>query len=209
MSISQIINLSELFQRTFGSKPYQVPKPSESTQESELFSVPQKSSSNKFTNKGSLLSEQLLGVEIMLPVKFFDAGKLLMSLPYTVVKIGFKKIIVETPLNDRIGSVKEEFSIDDYTIDIKGFLIDENREFPEAQLSQLRELCETSHALTLDNALTNIFLTNPVLSEDEQRRVVIYSLDIQEVQGGRIYVRPFTMNLKSDAVFTLELEEES
>lgn len=208
---NQIINISELFQKTFGGKPYQIPTPSESTdtRDQDSFILPQKSSSNKFTDRGSLLSEQLLGVEIMLPVKFYDAGKLLMSLPYTVVKISSKKTIVETALNDRIGSVKEEFSIDDYAINVKGFLIGENRDFPEAQLQQLRELYETSHALTLDNALTNIFLTNPVLTEDEQRRVVIYDLDIQEVQGGRLHVRPFTMNLKSDAVFTLELEEEN
>lgn len=204
---SQIINISELFERTFGSKPYDVPRASQESSHESSFIIPGKTSLNNFTAKGSLLSEQLLGVEILLPVKFFDAGALIMSLPYTVVKLSSKKTIIETALNDRLGTVKEEFSIDDYAIDVKGFLIGENRDFPEAQLTKLRELYETNHALTLDNALTNIFLTNPDLSEDEQRRVVIYDLDIQEVQGGRLHVRPFTMHLKSDSVFTLELEE--
>lgn len=206
---NQIIDLAELYQKTFGSKPYQVPNHSEKSEDSEPFRIGQKTSLNKFTNKGSLLTEQLKGVEIMLPVRFYDGPKLLMFLPYTVIKIAGKKTIVETPLNERRGTVKEEFSVDDYSISVKGFLIDDNRSFPEDQLQLLRELFETGHAVTLDNALTNIFLTDSELREDEQRRVVIYDFDVQEVQGGRLHVRPFSMNLKSDCVFTLELEEEN
>lgn len=205
---NQIIDISSLYEKTFGSKPYHVPSSTKS-EETNLFRLGDKTSENRFTNKGSLLVEQFKGVEVMLPVRFYDAGKLLIYLPYTVIKIAGKKTIVETALNARRGTVKEEFSVDDYSITVKGFLIDEARNFPEDQLELLRDLFETSHAVTLDNALTNIFLTDSSLKEDEQRRVVIYDFDVQEVQGGRLHVRPFTMALKSDCVFTLEMEEES
>ena len=58
----------------------------------------------------------------------------------------------------------------------------------------------------LDNALTNIFLTDKSLQLDEQRRVVIEGIELPDVQGGRERVRPFTMQLESDSVFTLELD---
>jgi hypothetical protein len=207
---NQIIDLAKLYEKTFGNKPYQVPALSnEKSEPSDLFNIGQKAQQLQFTAKGSLIKEQLQGIEIMLPVRFYDGSKLLMHLPFTVVKINGKKTIIETPLGERRGTVKEQFNIDDYSISVKGFLIDEDRNFPETQLEQLRSLYETSNAITLDNALTNIFLTDPELKEDEQRRVVIYDFDVAEVQGGRIYVRPFSLTLKSDSIFTLELEEES
>lgn len=211
MAANQIIDLAKLYHSTFGNKPFQVPALSNDnrSQEGQLFQIATKSQSLQFTDKGSLLSEKLQGIDIMLPVRFYDGSQLLMHLPYTVVKINGKKTIIETPLGERRGTVKEQFNIDDYSISVKGFLIDQDRNFPEAQLEQLRTLYETANAITLDNALTNIFLTDPALKEDEQRRVVIYDFDVAEVQGGRIYVRPFSMMLKSDSIFTLELEEES
>lgn len=204
METNQIFDLAKLYQKTFGSKPYHVADlQSVSDDAKELFNINRKTTEGTFTAKGSLLKEQFQGVEVWLPVRFFDGPSLLMHLPFCVVKISGNKTIVETPLSERVGSVKEQFNINDYSISIKGFLIDENREFPEAQLEKLRTLYEKKSAVTLDNALTNIYLTNPELSQDEQRRVVIYDLDIAEVAGGRLHVRPFTLNLKSDTVFNL------
>jgi hypothetical protein len=209
MQTNQIIDIAKLFEKTFGSKPYHVPELTTQEPSQEPYNLGQKAQGIQFTAKGSLLSEQLKGVEILLPVRFYEGSSLLMFLPYTVVKIAGKKTIVETPLSERKGTVKEHFSLDDYSISVKGFLIGDNRSFPEQQLEQLKKLYETQQAVTLDNALTNIYLTDADLSQDEQRRVVIYDLDIAEVQGGRVHVRPFSMNLKSDSVFILEREEQS
>jgi hypothetical protein len=207
MQTVQIFQLEKLYEKTFGSKPFHVPPASNSADAVEPFLLQQMSPSSKYSPKGSILSETLQGVEVWLPVRFFDGSALLMYLPYTVVKITGKKTIIETAVAERRGTVKEQFNIDDYSISVKGFLIGEDRQWPEAQLEQLRSLYEKGSAVTMDNALTNIFLTDPSLSNDEQRRVVIKDLDIAEVTGGRIHVRPFSFNISSDCVFTLELND--
>ena len=204
MNPVETYKLQELFQKTFGSQPYQVP-PSGKGEAVEPFQIQASSQQNRFTAKGSVLSETLKGVEVWLPVKFYEGSSLLMSLPYTVVKISGKKTIIETAVAERRGTVKEQFNIDDYSISVKGFLIGEDRQWPEGQMEQLRSLYEKGSAVTMDNALTNIFLTDPTLSNDEQRRVVIKDLDFAEVTGGRIHVRPFSMSIVSDSVFTLEI----
>jgi hypothetical protein len=206
-----VIDIVELFQKTFGSKPYVVPDVSITHADSSGPGYRVTESANKaekeFTNKGSLIKEQYRGVEIMLPIKFFDGKELLMYLPYCVIGLEGSKTIIETPLAERVGSVKEQFNIDDYVFNVKGFLIGEDRKFPEEQLDKLRELFETKKAVRIDNALTNIFLSNKNLEGLEQSRVVLYRFSLQEVQGGREHVRPFVMMFKSDTVFTLELEE--
>lgn len=200
----EIINIEKLFENTFGNKPYKVP---ELTKMAEL--DPYKDIATKadeqFSNKGSLVAEQYRGVEIFLPVSLF-IGSEKFYLPYCVVKMGFKSNYIKTPLNERKGTVKEQFAQDDDSITIKGFVISDDKKFPEKELERLDELRKSKAAITLDNALTNIFLTDNSLPGDEQRRVVIDALDIMDVQGGRINVRPFTMQLSSDSIFILELQ---
>lgn len=205
-----IIDIVELFQKTFGRKPYVVPGLSNTTDSGTQYRVDSPAAlkaEQEFTAKGSLIAEQYRGIEVLLPIRFYDGPALLQYLPYCVLRIGGKKTIIETPLSERIGSVKEQFNIDDYEIDVKGFLISEDRTFPESDIVTLKKLFETQKAVTIENALTNIFLSNPLLNTDEQKRVVIYNFDLPEVQGGRVHVRPFTMSLKSDTVFTLELDQ--
>ena len=147
-------------------------------------------------------------MDIWFPVRFYNAGDNIPIeyLPYSVVRVTGKKNIVKTPVMYRKGTVKEQYNIDDYSISIKGFLIGENGQFPEPDMDSLRDLFELKRSVQIDNAITNIFLNDPGLSRYEQQRVVIESLDFPEVEGGRINVRPFTMQLESDFVFTLELK---
>jgi len=204
-----IIDVGELFQKQFGGKPYVVPGVSNTTNntaEPFVININANKAEKEFTATGSLIREQYKGVEIFLPIRIYEGPNLLMYLPYCVVKISGKNTYVKTPMIERIGSVKELYSTDDYVIGVKGFIIGEDRKFPEKDLQLLKELKEKRTALVLDNALTNIFLTNKSLQLDEQRRVVIEDFDLLEVQGGREHVRPFTMKLESDSIFTLELE---
>jgi|ERR1035437_6721412 hypothetical protein len=207
----QIIDLAELFKNTFGTKPYVINKSGEVSGLDGTFVINSTDglpALTETTPKGSLIAERYLGIEIFLPIRFFDSnasGSLLMYLPYCVLSISGKKTIIKTPLPERVGTVKEQYNIDDYNIVIKGFLISQDRKFPEQEMEDLKKLYEAQQAVTIDNAITNIFLTNPVLDRDEQRRVVIESLEFPEVQGGRKNVRPFVMELESDTVFTLEL----
>ncbi|WP_315814076.1 DUF6046 domain-containing protein [Paraflavitalea speifideaquila] len=132
---SVIVDLAKLYQKTFGSHPYVINEEGEVAQDTtEMFQLPQTSALNKFTSKGGIISESLNGVEIMLPVRLYQGPNLLMYLPYVVVKISSKKNIIKTPMTERKGTVKEQYSIDDYVIGIKGFLIGQDRQFQSQSL---------------------------------------------------------------------------
>lgn len=209
---SIITNLEDLYQRTFGSKPYQVgtiPGPLDSKEPKSIYKINSSTNGGYGTDK---LTTDTQGVEIWLPVwledlpgEVGDNGKLF--LPYSVVRITGNNTIISTPLAERIGSVKEQYNTDDYKITIKGFFIDkEQRLWPESDLVALKKLHEIGRAFKITNAITDIYLTHSSLPAIEQKRVVIRSFDLPEVQGGRKHVRPFVMQLESDCVFTLEVE---
>jgi hypothetical protein len=96
--------------------------------------------------------------------------------------------------------VKELYNVGDYEITIKGFLIDENRIWPEKEINYVRGIFESDQNLGLDNALTNIFL------QDIGQQVVVKKADFPEVSGGRKHVRPFSLIIASDNILTLELD---
>ena len=203
-----ILDLGELFKNQFGSKPYVLGIGGSGTAPDPYKNIPVSTKGlTEFTATGSELRSQYLGVEIFLPIKIYDESGtgLLMHLPYCVVSISGKNNYVSTPMIDRKGSVKELYSGDDYKITIKGFLIGADRKFPEADLKLLNDLKNKNTAVVLDNAITNIFLSDPALPQDEQRRVVVMSFDLPEVSGGREHVRPFSLELESDTVFDLEI----
>lgn len=205
-----VIDLVKLFENTFGGKPYVIPGQTvdSSTIDGEQYKIDVSKSDQLSTPKGSIIQEQYRGVEIWLPVRLYlsEPQASIAYLPYSVIRISGKKYIVRTPMAERRGTVKEQYGIEDYSISIKGFLIGENKQFPEKEIDNLKQVYEAGIAVKLDNALTNIFLTGTKISQQEQQRVVILDVDMPEVQGGRKHVRPFTMQLESDSVFTLELE---
>ena len=197
-------DLEQLFQQTFGSRPYKVPADSLTADDQGTKYLVNRKSKLTADNVGSKLSEEYNNKEIWLPTRFtglkipdFDQGKVF--LPYSVIRISGKKTIVKTPMAERQGTVKELYSTDDYSISIKGFLIDEeHRLWPGSQIRALKNLFELQNAVTLDNALTNLIL-------EKDQKVVIESLEFPEVEGGRKHVRPFNMTLESDSIFTLEV----
>jgi len=212
-----ILDIADLFKKQFGVKHYVVqgtlpyadnnvlgdPYKVNGIADTEI-----KQDKSEYTPTGSLIREKYLGVDIFLPIRLYEESniKLLMYLPYCVLRISGKNNYISTPMIDRIGSVKELYNADDYKISIKGFLIGADRKFPESELKLLNDLRLTKTALVIDNAITNIFLSNPALADSEQRRVVITDFDLHEVQGGREHVRPFTMTLESDTIFDLEIK---
>lgn len=208
-SPAHIVDLVNLFEKTFGQKPYVLTKAGElSTDPGQAYQITkgQTKQETESTPKGSLIKEIVNGVFILLPVRFYDGSTELMHLPYVVVSIRGRKMIIKTPMVERKGSVKEMYAVDDYAMTVKGFLIADDRKFPEALLIQMKELCERKTAVTVDNALFNLFLDDKDLPTSEQRRVVIADYQFPEVTGGR-HVRPFVLQLESDTVFTLELNQ--
>lgn len=206
VSTATVIDLAELFKNTFGSKPYVVPAAPKPEPISGTVINITNPGFDELTPSGSKIRETYLGVEIFLPTRIYDETGVneLMYLPYTVIKITGKNSYISTPMIDRKGAVHELASSDDYQIEIKGFLIGSDRKFPEDDLKKLKALKDQNTAVILENAITNIFLTEPGLKDDEQRRVVVIDFDLPEVQGGREHVRPFSLKLLSDTVFDLE-----
>ena len=86
-------------------------------------------------NYGSYYDTDSEGREVFMPVTLGDQ-----FLPYVWLNIKASKNIIETPLTERRGSVKELISIDDYRIGIKGFVIGHDGAFPEKDVENLRKL---------------------------------------------------------------------
>lgn len=205
---SLIFDIEQLYSRTFGSKPYKVPGQSFNENPEQPYQLPASKQDEAFAQDGSLLQTSYAGVEIWLPTRFrglpadkFENGQLF--LPYMVVRVTGSSTIIRTPLVERRGTVKELFSVEDYKITLKGFLIDRNRQWPYRELKALKDLHESGSAFYLDNALTNIFLNADAAEPD---KVVMTGFDLPEVEGGRKHIRPVVMQIESDSVFTLEWE---
>lgn len=156
---------------------------------------------------------QYEGKTVWLPIKFFKLDELKgeekgvqvfglghneLLLPHCTIKISGKKTIIRTSLVQRRGTVKELYSVDDYVIEIKGFLINKKREFVDYEVNILKHIFESKQSICLDNVLTNIFL-----QKESGGRVAITSIDFPETKGEDVWIRPFSMNCESDNVFDL------
>lgn len=99
-----------------------------------------------------------------------------LELPNAVIGITGKKTIVTTPMIGRKGSVKELINIDDYEITIAGFIQSKDGTYPEAEITQMRDLFNINEAVELVSALTDLIL-------DEGDRVVITDIDFPSTPG--------------------------
>ena len=122
------------------------------------------------------------------------------QLPHPVISITSKKTIIETPLTERRGTVKELINIQDYEIIIKGFIISSKNEFPEQEVTMLRTVYEQNAALSIKCPLTDIFLLRPDRKGSDQ--VVIRELKFLPVTGVK-NVRPYELHMISDEPFNL------
>ncbi len=121
-------------------------------------------------------------------------------LPHPVISVTGKKTIIETPLTERRGTVKEVINLMDYEIVIKGLIIGEDNEYPEVEVSVLRDIFELNVAVGIANPITDIFLMGPATSGSD--KVVIKELSFPEVKGAK-NVRPYQLTMVSDAPFNL------
>lgn len=138
------------------------------------------------------------GNEVFLPIWLIKADGTKFMLQNTVSSIVSKKTIVETQLVNQQGSVKEEISIDDWEINVKGVIISPDMDYPDQQVSELRQLYKTSQSLEIDNARTSL------LFEDNEK-VVVKNLKFPEVKGYK-NMQAFECDLVSDIEFKLIIE---
>ena len=141
------------------------------------------------------------GPDITLPDGSVTSGlNVDLYLPYPVFSISSRKTIIETPLTERRGTVKELINIEDYQISVKGFIIGTTNEFPEADVTTLVRLYENNTAISIHNPMTDIFLLRPDRSGSD--KVVIKDLEFPEVKGVK-NVRAYSFKLLSDEPFNL------
>jgi hypothetical protein len=137
--------------------------------------------------------------DIFLPIWLFeedatpDEAKYL--LPLSMMRMTCKKNIVTTPLVNRNGTVKEEISIDDWELDIKGVMVGLDGDYPDAELQTLAGWWERSAALNIQNAKTAICMSGG-------EKVVITSLALPECKGFE-NTQPYELKMISDVPFSL------
>lgn len=120
------------------------------------------------------------------------------ELQYPIVRMNRRKVIVETPVTERGGSVIEQVSKDVWKMTIRGFMVNHQGLFPEDMMYELLQLEDRDEALVIRSVITDLVLT----SDD---RVVLTGIEFPEVQGVE-NVKPYIIELVSDSVFTLEIE---
>lgn len=135
------------------------------------------------------------GYWYFMPVSLIYKGKDY-ELPNAIISVSNKKIIVETPMVGRQGSVKELISMDDYEIAISGALID--KDFPDIEIDTLNQLYSVNAAIGLKSALTDIFMK-------EEDKVIIKSIDFAAMKGTE-NVQLYNMKLTTDRSFELIIE---
>src|ERR1035437_8005772 len=113
------------------------------------------------------------------------------NLPYPVISITSRKTIIETPLTERRGTVKELINIEDYEIIVKGFIIGNTNEFPESDVTTLRAIYEQNTSLSIQCPLTDIFLLRPDRSGSD--KIVIQALKFLPVTGVK-NIRPYELH---------------
>lgn len=162
-----------------------------------LYSLQNKNAQRREYN---ILNEPFYGLndngnEVFMPIWLEDVYKKKFMLQNTVSSIVSKKTIIETPLVSRQGTVKEEISIDDWEINIKGIIVSPDYDYPDRQVSDLRKIYESGQAYKIINARTSLLL-------DGSERVVFRNLKFPEIKG-RKNIQAFECDLVSDIYFSL------
>ena len=122
------------------------------------------------------------------------------QLPFPIISMDMRKVVIETPLTERNGSVKELIQTKDYDITIKGFIVSATDDYPEADVMRMRDLFEVGQSISIRSALTDIFLLRPNRNGSDQ--VVILDLSFPGVKGVQ-NIEYYELKLVSDEPFNL------
>ena len=145
------------------------------------------------------------GREYYLPVTFQyselnnDALQIL-DLPYPVLSVVAKKKIIETELTERRGSVSELINQGNVRFTIRGVMVGDTNEFPEALMAKLWKLYTQNTALQMQCAVTDIMLVQPDNGGSDM--VVITDVNFPEIKGVK-NVRGYELQVMSDSPFSL------
>jgi len=174
-------NISEIWKKSFGTE---IPIVNE-------FSIPTKEIGKVTGVRGA----KFYGVDKNGTTHFMPVELDGMVLPYALIDITAKKNIVSTSLVERKGTVKELISTEDYVINIKALLI--NDEYPEQEVIDWHKVFEKNKSLILRSVKTDIFLQG-------DDKVIIREIRWPPVAAVE-HVQPVDMTLETDLVYTLEI----
>lgn len=150
-----------------------------------------------------------LGTPILMPVTFdevkwteiVNGEKKDMELPQitmppaTLVDFSQSKIIEKTRIAGRKGTVKEFIGMDDWSIRLRGIIINEKKDdLPEDEIKLLKQL---------KNCPVAIRILNPMCLWLDIYNVVVEDVTFPALEGFP-NAQPFTIELSSDEVFELK-----
>ena len=138
--------------------------------------------------------DSLLGTTIYMPVSLGD-----MDLDYATIQIDGNKVVGMTPISggERRGTVKEEFSLGDYKLRIRGILLNNDNQavYPQQLMRQLREILETPGSIALISHMAELFNIN---------RIAVTRFRFPDLPGTPA-AQPFEINGVSDDSLETEL----
>lgn len=146
--------------------------------------------------KGSFNFKSPQGGTYFLPVKMGKSPTELYQLPNEpIMSIKGSKALKLTAIRRLrgTGTVKEERSLNDYEITIRGLAINEEaNEYPEAQIREIRSICEQNGVVYLTSYFSRLFNINKVSIKD---------YDFPRFPTNSIRVQPYVINCVSDMDF--------
>lgn len=207
MKNNYYIDAYKVYKTYFANKPYTIQNGNE---KAELVLYDSIESNNIRTENifgTPFFRKNTYGKEIFLPVTFktivtTEEEKKVVSeleIECCTIRVTGKKTIVSTPISERVGTVHEQYNIEDYQFTIKGVLISKDRSFPDEDVLKLVNLFETRETVELHNALSDFFLGYAT------KKVVIESLEMPDTEGGSVRHRPFQLVCVTDYIETLKL----
>lgn len=180
------INISEIFYKAFG---YEMPEP-------EQPEIPDAPTRTEYSSLGaSYYDWDDWGREHYLPVTLNGY-----MIPFAVLSILPKKMVVKTPMPERGGSVHELVSIDDYVINIKGLFINDDNTFPESDIQVFQNIFLINQSIKLRSVITDIFLSGKF-----DHSVVVTDMKWNQIAGTE-HAISFEMACESDMAFELEIQ---
>ncbi|MBY0244508.1 MAG: hypothetical protein K2Q03_03535 [Sphingobacteriaceae bacterium] len=187
------VNFNDLFNMVWGYKPNYGHTQQAEVEFKDVQVQPTKKKTSEITCSPLYGVDKYLGKEIYLPIVLENV-----MLQLACMSVSAKKNIVETVIVGRQGTVKELISAQDYQINIKGFFVDQNGEYPEAQVMELKRLYDKNTSLKIKSLLTDIL-------GDSDMYVVLESFSLPEMRGIR-GVQAYEVNCISDKLFELEIK---
>lgn len=172
------INISELFQNAFGTQPTKMPQVEQAAAKRSMALL-----------GGKFYAEDINGIEHFMPVELDGY-----IMPFATVDIATRKVIVSTPMTELPGAVHEIVSEEDYTIVVRGLLIQEF--YPESEVIDWHKLYKKNKSIVM-----KCVRTDPFLQGDD--KVIIR--EVKWPPSTSEHVQPIEMQLITDRVFTLEI----